>query len=444
MQQLVRVRDGLLRRRIDEREVFDRPEPERFEPQQDPGKTRAQDLRLRERGTGGEILFGVQPHASAGCEAAAAARALDRVRLRDRLYAQALHAVPRAIAAHARQSRIDDVTNARHRQRRLGDVRREHDARRLAGLENLALPCRRQPRVQRQQLVAFRTEPFQRVLGVADPAFPRQEHEHVAYRACFERLGRELARGVDDRRREILIVGARAVAHGHGMASARNPHDRRAAEVLGEALGVDRRRRDDDLEVRPLALDVLEIPEHEVDVEAALVRLVDDQRVVGAQAAVAADVVQQDAVRHDLDERRRARLVREPDLEAHGLADAHVELGREPARDGLRRDAPRLRVADQAFDAAPGLEAKLRKLRRLAAARVAADDDDAVRLDRREQLLARRRDRQRIRILEPIARRSPRGDYTVAREAHSRPARASSTRSSAPPSSDRPTSSVPR
>ena len=108
-------------------------------------------------------------------------------------------------------------------------------------------------------------------------------------------------------------------------------------------------------------------------------------------------------------------------VEADGLADAHVELGREPARDGLRRDAPRLRVADHAFDAAAGLEAELRQLRRLAAARVAADDDDAMRLDRREQLLARRRDRQRLRILEPIARRSPRGDDLLARAAHSRP-----------------------
>ena len=214
--------------------------------------------------------------------------------------------------------------------------------------------------------------------------------------------------------------------------------------MLGEALGVDRRRGDDDLEVRPLAFQAPQIAQHEIDVEAALVRLVDDQRVVRAQTAVAADVVQQDAVRHDLHERRRARLVREPHLEADGFADAHVELGRKPARNGLRGDAPRLRVPDHAFDAAAGFEAELRQLRRLAAARVAADDDDAVRLDRFQQLLARCADRQRLRVFEPIARRPPRGDDFLARAAHSTPARASSTRSSAPPSSDRPTSSVPR
>ena len=258
------------------------------------------------------------------------------------------------------------------------------------------------------------------------------------------RLRGELARRVDDGRREVLIVGTRAVANAHGKATARDANDRRAAEMLGEALGIDRRRGDDDLEIRPLVLDAPQVAEHEVDVEAALVRLVDDQRVVVAQAPVGADLVEQDAVRHDLDERRRARLIRETHFETDGLADPHVELRGEPARDGLRSDAPRLRVTDHPEDAAPGLEAELRQLRRLAAARVAADDDDAVLRDRLEQLVARGRDRQLLRILEPIARRPPRGDDLVARRAHNSPARASSTRSSAPPSSERPTSSVPR
>ena len=66
-------------------------------------------------------------------------------------------------------------------------------------------------------------------------------------------------------------------------------------------------------------------------------------------------------------------------------------------------------------DAAAGLEADLRQLRRLAAARVAADDDDAMLRDRLEHLLARGRDRQLLRILEPIARRPPRGDDLLAR-----------------------------
>ncbi len=114
----------------------------------------------------------------------------------------------RAVAAHAREARVDDVADSRHRQRRLGDVRREHDARRLAGLENARCRARREPRVQRQQLVALRPEARERVLGVADPALAGQEHEHVADRGASTRLRRELARRVDDGRREILTSSA--------------------------------------------------------------------------------------------------------------------------------------------------------------------------------------------------------------------------------------------
>ena len=58
-------------------------------------------------------------------------------------------------------------------------------------------------------------------------------------------------------------------------------------EVLREAVGVDRRRGDDHLQVGPARQDLPQVAEQEVDVQAALVRLVDDQRVVGAQQRVA-------------------------------------------------------------------------------------------------------------------------------------------------------------
>ena len=71
-------------------------------------------------------------------------------------------------------------------------------------------------------------------------------------------------------------------------------------------------------------------------------------------------------------------LVREADLVADRLAERRVELLRDARRHGARGDAARLRVADEAVHAAPELEADLRQLRRLAGARLAADDDDLV------------------------------------------------------------------
>ncbi len=89
-----------------------------------------------------------------------------------------------------------------------------------------------------------------------------------------------------------------------GAGSMRRPepgvpsHGRNARETVR----VDRRRRDDDLEVRARGQQARQVAQDEVDVEAALVGLVDDDRVVAAQHRVGLDLRQQDAVRHELDE----------------------------------------------------------------------------------------------------------------------------------------------
>jgi hypothetical protein len=152
--------------------------------------------------------------------------------------------------------------------------------------------------------------------------------------------------------------------------------------VRAEAPGIDRGGRHDHLEIGPVGHDVAQIAEEEVDVEAALVRLVHDDRVVGVEGAVALRLREQDAVRHHLDERVRRRLVVETHLVAHDLAELRSELIRETGGDAAGRDAARLGDADGALDAEPELQADLRKLRRLAGARLAAHHHDLVGADR--------------------------------------------------------------
>ena len=102
------------------------------------------------------------------------------------------------------------------------------------------------------------------------------------------------------------------------------PTPRRPGRRSGRrSAGVDGRRRDDELEVGAAGQQVREVAEQEVDVEAALVGLVDDDRVVAAQQAVALQLGQQDAVGHELDQRVLADLVGE----AHRVADEVAELG---------------------------------------------------------------------------------------------------------------------
>ena len=91
-------------------------------------------------------------------------------------------------------------------------------------------------------------------------------------------------------------------------------------EMAGETIRIDRRRRDDDLQVRAGGQQACHVTQDEVDVQAALMGLVDDERVVAAQHRIRLDLRQQNTVRHQLDEGRRADLVRETHLVADHLA----------------------------------------------------------------------------------------------------------------------------
>jgi hypothetical protein len=165
--------------------------------------------------------------------------------------------------------------------------------------------------------------------------------------------------------------------------------------VPGEALRVDRGRGDDDLQVRPLGQQLLEVAEQEIDVEAALVRLVDDDRVVLGEGPVPVDLVQQDAVGHQLDACLGGHPVREPHLVAHQAADLGAELLGDALGDGAGGDAPGLGVADAGVTE---LEQDLRQLGRLAGSGRARDDDDLVVPDRCGDVVALLADRQLGRV----------------------------------------------
>ena len=54
-----------------------------------------------------------------------------------------------------------------------------------------------------------------------------------------------------------------------------------AGEMLGKAVSVDGGRGDDDLQVGAARQDLLQVAQQEVDVQAALVCLVNDEGVIG-------------------------------------------------------------------------------------------------------------------------------------------------------------------
>ena len=73
--------------------------------------------------------------------------------------------------------------------------------------------------------------------------------------------------------------------------------------MLGKAFGVDRRGRDDHLEVGALCEKTLQVAEQKVDVDASFVCFVNDDRVVGAKKRIGLGFCKENPVRHEFDRR---------------------------------------------------------------------------------------------------------------------------------------------
>ena len=336
LQQLVAVGDRARQRRLEKGKLLDRTDVQRRHAQDHRRERRAQDLRVRIGRTRGEIRLGEETHAHARGHASATARALVGGGLRDLLDLQERGLVAHRVALDARKARVDHVADAGNGERGLGDVGREHDAPATARREHALLLRRREACEEREDLDVAgvgpaREAPPQELGRLADLALAGKEHEHVAGTLAPEVLG-----GRDDRVLHLLLVVAllvggleRPVADLHRIQPPGHLDDRRghtravhlAREVLREALGVDRRRGDDDLEIRAARQQLVQVAEQEVDVEAALVRLVHDDRVVRGEHAVALRLGEQDAVGHQLDERVGLGVVGEADLVADEVAD---------------------------------------------------------------------------------------------------------------------------
>ena len=438
-----------------ERERLDVAEPERQHLQDDGCQRRPQDLGLGVLRAAGEVVLGVQPDRDARRRAAGATRALLRRRLRHRLDGQPLDLRAVAVAGDARGSGVDHVPDAGDGEARLGDVGGEDDAAAHPGdrraLEHAVLLGGGETPVQGQDLGRggiLLIRPADGIRRVADLGLAGEEDEHVARGLTVElaerrddgtdlvgvvAVARGLAGGPGRTPDFLRRPGSRAAgSRGIGVGGIRNlrsfarivrPIERpvpdldrvraaghlddrrrhrlaagfggRSGEVAREALGVDRRRRDDHLEVGALGKDPPQVPQQEVDVERTLVRLVDDDRVVAAEQPVAVDLVEQDAIGDQCHAGVGRHLVGEPHLVADGRAEGDLQLFGDALGDGPCGDAARLRVRDRR---ATELEADLRQLRRLARSGRTGDDHDLVVADGARDLVPRGADGQLGRV----------------------------------------------
>ena len=387
--------------RVDEGEPGDVAQPQRGHLEDHRGQVGAQDLRLGELGPGLEVVLAVEPDADAVGGAPAAALALVGRGLRHRLDGQALHLGPVAVARDPSRARVDHVLDPGHGQRGLGHVGGQHHPPPGVGLEHAVLLARGQPRVQRQHLdparAAGEAVPAQGLGGVADLPLPAEEDQDVP---------RPLAAQLVDRVQDPLglvavvvgVVAQRPVADLDRVGAPGHLDHRRPAEMPAEALRVDGRRGDDQLEVRPPGQQPGQVPEQEVHVEAALVGLVENDRVVAPQRPVPLQLGQQDPVGHQLDLGRLPDPVGEPDLVPDRLPQRAPQLRRHPLGHRPGRQPPRLGVPDHPGRPPPQLQADLRQLGRLPRPRLPRHHHDLMVPDRLGDLRPPLTDRQLRRI----------------------------------------------
>jgi hypothetical protein len=210
----------------------------------------------------------------------------------------------------------------------------------------------------------------------------------------------------------IFVGTERPVADLDRVSTSRHLDDRGRAdvvcEVTRERLGIDRGGGDHDLQFGPLGEQECQVPEQEVDVEAALVRLVDYEGVVGREGPVARQLRQQHAVRHYLYERAVADPVRKSDLVPDGTTQLRAELVRYAFCNASGRDPPRLGVPNHPSDASASFEADLGQLGALARPGLTRHDHDLVSCYRGEQLVAAPCDGEFLRVPER-PRKGPEG-----------------------------------
>src|SRR5690606_17460010 len=298
LQEVEAVTDGAAFRWLDEGEILDPAQPQMQHLQDHRRQVGTQDLRVGKGRAAVEVLFAVQAHADTGRHPTATSLALVRAGLRYRLDRQPLYLRTRTVTADAHLTGVDHVDDTRHGKRGLRHVgRQDHTPTGVAG-EDLLLFGYRQPCIQRQDLGVSEVGLAQEVRRVPDLPLAGQEHQRVAGRLA----GGALVLLQFAQRRQYALIDTQVffypvavlvhlccqwpVPDVHREGASRDLDYRGIVEVGGKTLQVDGRRGDDDLEVRPLRQNGLQIAEQKVDIQAALVRLIDDQRVISRQVAV--------------------------------------------------------------------------------------------------------------------------------------------------------------
>ena len=155
-----------------------------------------------------------------------------------------------------------------------------------------------------------------------------------------------------------------------------------AAEMGGEFLRIQGGRGDDEFEIPPSFDETVQQTQKNIDIQGTFVCFIHDDGAVGAQGGRAHRLAEKDSVGHQADAVPRGGGVMKTNAAAHGVPVSQF-LG-DAGGQGEGRDAPGLGTADEPPLLPGSLQAHLGNLGALAAARIAAYNDNRMSANRRD------------------------------------------------------------
>ena len=117
--------------------------------------------------------------------------------------------------------------------------------------------------------------------------------------------------------------------------------------MLGKSISVNRGRSDDDLEIWPARQYLTQIAQQEIDVQRALVGLVNNDRVIGLQQRIGLRFGQQNTVGHQFDRGIPAEPVLKTHFETHYLTQRSLQFFRNALGHRRRCNSAWLGVANE-------------------------------------------------------------------------------------------------
>ncbi len=370
------------RGRVQEGKVLDASQPQEEHPQDHFRQVGAQDFRRGMQGPGKIVVPGVQADADSGLNPPAAALPLIGAGPGNGNDGKALSPGSGVVLGNAGHPGIDHIPNARDGDGCFRHVCGHHDLFFRAELKDaLLIGCGQAPKHGQDNglPVPLLFEPLDRF---PDVALGRHENENVSVALCivpcFEEVHSD--HGLIDVACVILFIGhlKRPVPDFHRIGAAGNLEDGGLIESTGEFLRIERGRSDDHFQVRPLRQDLPDHAENEINVDAAFMGLIDNERVVGTEQPVFLSFRQKDAVGHELDASGPGSAILEPDLVAHPGRGDVFQFFRDAVGKGYGGDAPRLGAPDPAFGASTGFDAHLGELRAFSRPGFPGDNDHLV------------------------------------------------------------------